>query len=111
MAPVVAGLTEVGGFTRKRLPSELVTSPVNISQGYHSTHLCAYECLINKKCHGYHLHVQTLTECSFETCLNPDQLTQDVGNGSAVYVRDDLHTFLNKFLALGKCVMFISVCA
>ncbi|KAF6024841.1 hypothetical protein EB796_016863 [Bugula neritina] len=100
MAPVVAGLTEVGGFTRMSLPSELVTSSVNISQGYHSTHLCAYECLINKKCHGYHHHVQTLPECSFETCLNPNQLTQDVGNGSAVYVRDDLHTFLNKFLAL-----------
>ncbi|KAF6016568.1 hypothetical protein EB796_025122 [Bugula neritina] len=94
-----------------RLSSELVTSSVNISQGHHSTHLCAYECLINKKCHGYHLYVQILTECSFETCLNPDHLTQDVGNGSAVYVRDDLHTFLNKFLALGKCVMFISVCA
>jgi len=68
------------------------------------TRLCAYECLINKKCHGYHLHVQTLTECSFETCLNPNHLTQDVGNGSAVYVRDDLHTFLNKFLSLGECI-------
>ncbi|KAF6020353.1 hypothetical protein EB796_021325 [Bugula neritina] len=64
--------------------------------------LCTYECLTNERCHGVQFHIQTEIKCSFETCLNPDLLTEYRQTGVAVYVKDDLGKSLNMLLARDK---------
>jgi len=66
--------------------------------------LCTYECLTNERCHGVQFHIQTEIKCSFETCLNPDLLTEYRQTGVAVYVKDDLGKSLNMLLARGEYI-------